>query len=164
LREEGPDALRARIDSAGPPKGEKPKRHNGQYSELYPPIGNVDTPPQPQPIETFSAAKFEGKEPPPRRWLVKDRIPMAAVTLLVGDGAVGKTTIAMQLSVCVAALLSGWLNGFVDEHGPVLFYSAEEDEDEVHRRLHAVVQHHNISYPPSLHGFCATDLNPILFI
>jgi RecA-family ATPase len=121
-----------------------------------------DTPSKIRPIKTFSAAKFQGIDPPPRRWLVKDRIPMRAVTLLVGDGAAGKTTIGMQLCVCVASDITGWLNGLVEEHGPVLFYSAEEDEDEVHRRLHAIVNHYGFSYPANLHGYCAGDLNPQL--
>jgi RecA-family ATPase len=116
----------------------------------------------PQPLETFSAAEFQGREPEPRRWLVKDRIPMMAVTLLAGDGATGKTTIAMQLCVCVAGSISGWLNGFIDEYGPALFYSAEEDKIEVHRRLHAIVKHYGIDYPPGLHCHCATEINPQL--
>jgi hypothetical protein len=115
-----------------------------------------------QPLETFSAADFEGVDPPPRRWLVKDRIPMQAVTLLAGDGAAGKTTIALQLCVAVPGNLSGWLNGFVEEHGPALFFTAEEDKDEVHRRLGAIVKHHGIAYPPDLHIYCATELNPQL--
>jgi RecA-family ATPase len=89
---------------------------------------------------------------------------MAAVTLFGGDGATGKTTIAMQLAVCVAGRLSGWLNGLVEEHGPVLFFTAEEDKGEVHRRLHAVANHHDIPYPSDLHCHCADELNPHLAV
>jgi hypothetical protein len=116
----------------------------------------------PVPLETFSASEFQEVEPPPRRWLVRDRVPIAAVTLLAGDGATGKTTIAMQLGVCVAADLSGWLTGIVEEHGPVLFFTAEEDKAEVHRRLRAIVDHHSIPYPPDLYIYCADGLNPQL--
>jgi RecA-family ATPase len=115
-----------------------------------------------RPLETFSAAEFEGVEPPPRRWLVKDRIPIGAVTLLAGDGAAGKTTIALQLCVAVAGKLSGWLNGLVEEFGPALFLTAEEDKNEVHYRLGAIVKHHSVSYPPDLHIYCATELDPQL--
>jgi RecA-family ATPase len=114
------------------------------------------------PLETFSASEFQGVEPPPRRWLVRDRVPIAAVTLLAGDGATGKTTIAMQLAAAVVGRLSGWLNGAVEEHGPVLFFTAEEDKEEVHRRLCDIVGHHGIPYPSELHVHCADGLNPQL--
>jgi RecA-family ATPase len=117
---------------------------------------------QPRPLDTFSAAEFEGVEPPPQRWLVQDRVPMCAVTLLAGDGATGKTTIALQLCVCVAGRLSGWLNALIDEHGPVLLFTAEENKDELHRRLRDIVTHHQIQYPPNLHFHCATELDPQL--
>jgi hypothetical protein len=102
-------------------------------------------------LETFSAAEFQGKEPPQRRWLVKDRIPIAVVTLLTGDGGAGKTTIALQLGVSVAARLSGWLNGIVEEFGPVAFSTAEETKDEIHGRLYSIIKHHEIAYPSELH-------------
>jgi RecA-family ATPase len=114
------------------------------------------------PLETFSAAEFQGKEPPARRWLAYERLPMRTVTMLSGDGATGKTTIALQLSVVVAARLSGWLNAVIEEYGPVLFYTAEEDKEELHRRVDAIVKHHGIAYPADLHFHCATELNPQL--
>jgi RecA-family ATPase len=123
-----------------------------------------ENPEQVRPLGTFSAAEFEGVEPPNPRWLVKDRVPMRAVTLLAGDGATGKTTIVLQLSVCVAGRLSGWLNAVVEEYGPTLFFTAEEERDEVHRRLRAITAHHRIPYPPDLHICCATELDPQLAV
>jgi RecA-family ATPase len=47
--------------------------------------------------------------------------------------AVGKTVLLLQLSVCVAALCP-WL-GMTPANGPALVISAEEEIDELHRRL-----------------------------
>jgi RecA-family ATPase len=157
-----------------PAKPAEPAPSTGYAVEMDPPTDDKADPPprgdrkpsqnskQVRPLDTFSAAEFEGVEPPPQRWLVKNRVPMRAVTLLAGDGATGKTTIVLQLSVCAAGKLSGWLNAVVEEHGPVLFYTAEEDRDEVHRRLRAITAHHKIKYPPGIHIHCATELNPQL--
>lgn len=91
----------------------------------------------------IDVASLKGIEPPEMRWLVANRIPAGNVTLLSGDGAAGKTTIAMQLAVGVAAIGS-WLNAVVDHAGPVLFLSAEEDGDELHRRVLRIARHHGI--------------------
>jgi RecA-family ATPase len=66
-------------------------------------------------------------------------IPAADVTILSGDGGGGKTTTALQLAVSVAADLGDWL-GTTCEAGPVIFFSAEEPENEMRRRLERVAR------------------------
>ena len=60
-------------------------------------------------------------------------IPDRTVTIVAGDGGDGKTTLMLQLA---AAMASGrpWL-GYSPEPAPVTFLSAEDDLDELHRRL-----------------------------
>jgi DNA repair protein RadA/Sms len=58
------------------------------------------------------------------------------VTLLGGDGGVGKSILAMQLGVATAAG-KPWL-GLTPKFGPVVYLSAEDDQDELHRRLEAI--------------------------
>src|ERR1019366_6326575 len=61
-------------------------------------------------------------------------------TILSGDGATGKTTILLQL--CDAVVRgTDWLSGVIEEVGPVMFVTGEEDGDEIHRRLAAVNAH-----------------------
>ncbi|MGB3864517.1 MAG: AAA family ATPase [Xanthobacteraceae bacterium] len=84
------------------------------------------------------AASWDGEAVPERRWLVRDRIPLGAVSLLGGDGGTGKTSIALQLAVATS-LEADWLGKDVEAPGPVIFLSGEEDEDEVHRRLGAIL-------------------------
>ena len=41
--------------------------------------------------------------PPPRRWLVEDWLPAGRVTLLAGQGGVGKSRLALQLAAGIAS-------------------------------------------------------------
>jgi len=73
---------------------------------------------------------------PSRVFLVSDLIPGRNVTLLSGDGGTGKSLLALQLcaSVSIDAL---WL-GLTVSRGGAVFVSAEDELDEVHRRLAAI--------------------------
>jgi RecA-family ATPase len=75
---------------------------------------------------------------PPREWLVSERIPMRNVTLLSGEGAIGKSLLLMQLSGAVV-LGKEWI-GTLPEQGAALYMSCEEDDDEVRRRMEDVAR------------------------
>jgi RecA-family ATPase len=75
----------------------------------------------------------------PMRWLATRRIPAADATILSGDGGGGKTTVALQLAVAVERDLRDWL-GTTCETGPVIFFSGEEPEPEMRRRLDRVAR------------------------
>jgi RecA-family ATPase len=70
---------------------------------------------------------------PEREWLVEGAIPHENVTLLSGDGGLGKTILALMLGTALATK-SNWL-GFESMQGPFLYIGAEDDVDEIHRRL-----------------------------
>jgi RecA-family ATPase len=76
---------------------------------------------------------------PPRAWLVGERIPMRNVSLLGGEGAIGKSLLLMQLSGATV-LAKDWI-GTLPEPGPALYMSCEEEGDEVCRRMEAVAVH-----------------------
>jgi RecA-family ATPase len=73
------------------------------------------------------------------RWLATRRIPADDVTILSSDGAGGKTTVGLQLAVSVACDLGDWI-GTTTSTGPVIFYSAEEPEKEMRRRLDRIAR------------------------
>lgn len=75
----------------------------------------------------------------PMRWLATNRIPACDATILSGDGGGGKTTVALQLAVSVERGLGDWL-GTTCETGPVIFFSAEEPDHEMRRRLERVAR------------------------
>lgn len=74
-----------------------------------------------------------GREVPERDWIVKDLIPSNTVTMIAGDGGVGKTLLTQQLAMC-AALGIDWLGR---EVAPVKTCAVfcEDEDDEIHRRL-----------------------------
>lgn len=81
----------------------------------------------------FNASELDGKEAPERLWHVQDFIPARTVTILTGDGGTGKSLVALQLAM-TTALGNEWL-GQPTARGSALFISAEDDRDELHRRL-----------------------------
>jgi RecA-family ATPase len=81
---------------------------------------------------------WQDKPVPEREWLVEGFIPHRTVTLWSGDGGSGKTQTALQLIVAVA-LRKQWLGRDVGP-GPCLLYTAEDEADELHRRLATTVQ------------------------
>ena len=84
-------------------------------------------------LKPFRASDFHGRPVPPREWLVEGKIPIGDVTLLYGDGGTGKSLLALQLA-CSVATGGDWISLPVTQ-GPVFCLSAEDDQDELHRRL-----------------------------
>lgn len=77
--------------------------------------------------------------PLPRRWLLRDRLPLGVVGVLAAAGGTGKSILVLQLAVAVATGRS-FLSIEVAEPGGVLIVAAEDDRDEVHRRLRRIVE------------------------
>lgn len=87
-----------------------------------------------QPLESSSAAIYAGMTPPDRGFLDEaGLIPSRNVTLLSGDGGTGKSLLALQLGIAVAAE-TPWI-GISVASGAVFYLSCEEDQREVHKRL-----------------------------
>jgi RecA-family ATPase len=129
---------------------------------VEPDSGTLDEPaPPPRAVNGKAGASlrltcppdWRGIAIPPMRWLATHRIPADDVTILSGDGGGGKTTIAMQLAVAVACDLGDWL-GTICETGPVIFFSGEEPENEIRRRLARVC---------SSRGLCPDDITDLHF-
>jgi RecA-family ATPase len=103
---------------------------------------------------------------PPQEWLVVNRIPHENVTLLGGDGATGKTTVALQLCVAIVPEGTGdWLGGVVAERGPAIFFTGEETEKELHRRLAAILADRQLKFgniASHFHPHCRPADDPTL--
>lgn len=72
---------------------------------------------------------------PPRRWIFKDFIPKGIVAAVISPGGMGKSQLLMQIaySACTGIPLAGhWPVG---EAGSVLMLCAEDETDEIHRRV-----------------------------
>lgn len=89
--------------------------------------------PQDRKSRFYSAASLKGKPLQAREWLVPDMVPQKTVSLFYGDGGTGKSLLTLQLAFAVAADTT-WIGRTVNTGG-VIFLSAEDDEDELHRRI-----------------------------
>jgi hypothetical protein len=96
----------------------------------------------------LEAVRFSEMEVPgPRRYLLKDLVLAAYVTLLYGDGGVAKSLLALALAVAVAGDSEEWL-GHEVESCPVLYVDFELDTEEQARRVHQLCRGQGIDTPP----------------
>jgi hypothetical protein len=97
----------------------------------------------PAPLFDLSTARIGQSldtPPRPRRYLLKDCLPCGKVGAIVAPGGTGKSQFVLQLAVAVATkmLLAGHWE--VEESGAVLGLFAEDDAEELHRRLHGIIK------------------------
>src|SRR5215212_6889417 len=96
----------------------------------------------------LEAVRFTEMEVPgPRRYLLKDLILAAFVTLLYGDGGVAKSLLALALAVAVAGGSGKWLGREV-ECCPVLYVDFELDAEEQTRRVYQLCCGQRLDAPP----------------
>lgn len=111
------------------------------FDDVPPPRGpddyglssNARGDPAPSRLSVIKASDLLSRPLPTRSWLVAEAIPHNAVTLLYGDGGVGKSLLALQLC-CAVATGTSWL-GMSVQRGRPLYLSAEDDAEEIHLRL-----------------------------
>jgi RecA-family ATPase len=139
VRNVDPDDLQAALAEAATP------RTNGKAN------GHAEPWEQPAAELPFIDMSNWDTEPAPERaWAVKDKIPLRQPTLFSGEGAIGKTLIALQL--CVAHVTArDWL-GELPEPGPAIYFGAEDEADELHRRLADITAHYGVRFTDLIAG------------
>jgi hypothetical protein len=103
-----------RIDKYEPPYFEPGYQPNGPALGLPAP-----------PLRGIILSRFKDVEIKRRKWIVPNYIPDETVTMLSGDGGIGKSLIAKQLAVA-RALSREWI-GPMPEPGRTLMLSCEDD-------------------------------------
>lgn len=93
------------------------------------------------PVLLINPADWQGKPIPPREWFLPDLIPSRQVTILSGDGGVGKSLLALQIGAASAMAVDTL--GMAPAPGRVLYLGAEDEADEFHRRLADIVAAHD---------------------
>jgi hypothetical protein len=112
------------------------------FSEQFPPplkatqAGFNGTCAPPAGSKAFQVDELLSTPAPKRKWRVYPLVPQAEVTLLVGDGGGGKTTICLQLGM--AGVGEKIWFGFTVEPCNVLYVGAEDPKDELHYRLEEI--------------------------
>ena len=110
---------------------------NGNWLDQY--NGLMQSEPESEIPLFLKASDFADKELVPMEWLIGMMIPAGTVTLLSGDGGAGKSLLALNLAISVAT--GGalpWL-GMQPEKGPAIYVGAEDNIDEMHRRINNMI-------------------------
>ena len=97
-------------------------------------------------LEDASIGFMLDTQPPEREWIIPDILPLGVAGMLGGSGGVGKSYATLLLSCCIALEVDFWGLGTCSPGG-VLILSAEDDRDEMHRRLHVVLHWMRQMYP-----------------
>ena len=150
--EEGLDGARAILDAVGdPPPAEDPAAEydRGNGADHADDTGLPANPVAERP-PFIEMSDWDHKSAPPREWLVKDRIPLRQPTLISGEGAIGKTLILLQLQAA-HVLARDWI-GLLPEPGPAIYFGAEDDADELHRRLGDIAEHYGARFADLIAG------------
>jgi RecA-family ATPase len=103
-----------------------------------------------KPLPFVNMTSWDSTAPPDREWAVRNRIPIRQVTLISGEGAVGKSIVALQLA-SAHVLGRDWL-GSLPEPGPAIYLGAEDEKDELHRRLAAICAHYQVKFSDLIGG------------
>lgn len=94
----------------------------------------------PSDISFINPADWNNKPIPKREWFIPELVPMRTVTILNGDGGVGKSLLALQLAA--ASSMGAETLGFKLAMGRSLYIGAEDEADEFHRRLADITASH----------------------
>ena len=129
------DKVRRTVESLAKTDGRNhPERHKGPLTPLFDLAdANID--------------RLLRTSPPARRWLLSGMLPLGIVGMIVAPGGTGKSQFVLQMGVTVATgipLCDVWQGG---ERGTALLLLAEDEIDEVHRRLDRIITELSPSHP-----------------
>jgi RecA-family ATPase len=99
---------------------------------------------------------------PVRKWIVPDVIPDETLTLVTGEGGIGKTTLLLQLAV--AMRIDGYWLGVKVAQDRVLFVSSEDDRKDANINLRAILKGEgkSLAHCPGLHVLPLADRDACL--
>jgi hypothetical protein len=115
---------------------------------------NQETSKQPEqgvaPFPWLDMSKWDDEPIPPRKWAIPDRVPANQAGLFSGEGGTGKSIIELTKDVAHVAG-KDWL-GSLPEPGPAFYIGAEDEVDEIRRRLHAIAVHYGVTFKELITG------------
>ncbi|HEV7305225.1 bifunctional DNA primase/polymerase [Ensifer sp.] len=100
----------------------------------------ADAADEPSSLPVVNPVNWHGQPVPEREWFIEGLVPHRQVTILAGDGGVGKSLLALQFGA--ASALGVDTAGYSPTQGRVLYLGAEDEGEEFHRRLVDIVRGH----------------------
>jgi RecA-family ATPase len=114
----------------------------------------METPPPDEdeapPLEWLDMSSWDSEPAPERKWAIKDRVPLNQAGLFSGEGGTGKSIIELMKNVAHVAA-KDWL-GSMPELGPAFYLGAEDERDELHRRIAAIASHYGVTFKELIDG------------
>ena len=107
--------------------------------------GTASVDPIATPLEARPIANVDPADIPQRKWVFGRRFQRGKVTVTVAPPGVGKTSHAMHEAVTIASGRD-WAGQDACDPGPVWIYNNEDDDDEMLRRVHAVLDHMGVEF------------------
>ena len=92
-----------------------------------------------RPFKLLSAGQVLEKPVTPRAFLISELLPQRVIAGLIAPGGSGKSMLAMHIGVALAGGSSLFGQFYAPRPGTVVFLSGEDDIDEMHRRLSAIL-------------------------
>ena len=139
--------LRAIVGASAAPHD---RRWQQRYDEIPRAVASAEAKPAETKLSFVDMAQWDGEEVPTRQWSVPDRLPLRQPALFSGEGATGKTILELQL--CAAHVLGrDWLDT-LPEPGPAIYLGAEDETDELHRRLADIAKHYGVMFADLING------------
>jgi RecA-family ATPase len=109
-----------------------------------------------KPLQWLDMSNWDNEPIPERKWAIHDRVPLNQAGLFSGEGGTGKSIIELMKDVAHVSA-KHWL-GSLPEPGPAFYIGAEDEEDELHRRLAAIAAHYQTTFKElidrNLHVLC----------
>src|SRR5262245_34825809 len=102
------------------------------------------------PLTWLDMSSWDSEPAPLREWAILDRSPLNQVGLFSGHGGTGKSIVELTKSV---AHVTGkdWF-GSMPALGPAIYIGAEDDADEIHRRLAGIAAHYGVTFKELIGG------------
>jgi RecA-family ATPase len=153
--DETPEETAQRWERTHPPQSIKPNGSAAPAKVVSLASGatietTAEKPAPPAPFPWIDMSTWDSEPPPERKWAIKDRVPLNQAGLFSGEGGTGKSIIELMKNV---AHVTGkdWL-GSLPEQGPAFYLGAEDEADELHRRLAAIASHYGVTFGELIAG------------
>jgi RecA-family ATPase len=106
---------------------------------------------QPKSLPFLDMSTWDSTPTPPRQWYVLEHIPSRQPTLISGEGAIGKSILLLQL-LAASALSQPWIGSLCPKPGPTIYLGAEDEQDEIRRRLAAILDYYGTKFSDLIGG------------
>lgn len=103
------------------------------------------------PLPFIDMSQWDCTPTPARQWYVPNHIPSRQPTLISGEGAIGKSILLLQL-LAASSLSQPWIGLFDPKPGPTIYLGAEDEQDEIRRRLAAILDYHSARFADLIAG------------